>query len=73
MSPVAELKPRSHGPEVLAKRSGRCKGCPEPIVAGEDYISIVDGVGVMHALCATSYCRVLEEHCEPDDHREEAV
>ena len=64
---VAELTTRTRGPEVLAKVDGPCKGCDKPIVAGEDYVSVVDKVGTMHALCAINYCRVLEEHAEDGD------
>jgi hypothetical protein len=64
---VAQLTRHTHGPEVLAKRSGACKLCPQPIVAGEDYIAVVDGVGTMHALCAKAYCRTLDEHLPDED------
>ena len=62
---MAQLTRHTHGPEVLAKRSGTCK-CGRQICRGEDYIAVVDGVGAMHALCAKAYCRVLDEHL-PDD------
>lgn len=63
---VAELV-RTHGPEVLAKRDGFCKGCTDPVTAREDYIAKVDGIGWMHAFCAASYCRIFEEHQEDND------
>lgn len=66
MSALADLKTRARGPEFLAKLDGPCKGCPEPIVKGEHYICIVDGVGPMHGTCAADYCRVLEEHLEDE-------
>jgi hypothetical protein len=61
---VAELRTKTRGPEVLAKHDGPCKRCPDPIRRGQDYICVVDGVGVMHAICAADYCRILEEHAE---------
>lgn len=63
---MAQLKPRSRGPEVLAKLDSPCKGCDRPIVGGEDYICIVEGLGTMHALCAANYCQILEEHVEEE-------
>jgi hypothetical protein len=64
---VAQLKTRRRGPEVLAEANGPCKGCDKRIVADEDYISIVDGVGTMHALCAKNYCEILKEYAEEGD------
>lgn len=64
---VAQLKTRRHGPEVLAKEDGPCKGCDKRIEAGEHYVCVVEGVGAMHALCARGYCQVLEEHAEDPD------
>jgi hypothetical protein len=61
---VAQLIRPTRGPEFLAKRDGPCKGCDTPIIAGEDYLCVVDHVGVMHAQCAANYCRILEEHAE---------
>ena len=59
---VAEL---TCSAEVLAKRSGDCAMCPEPIVKGEHYVAKVDGSdkGWMHATCARAYVR----HCEELD------
>ncbi len=61
---MAELTTRTRGPEFLAKHDGPCKGCPDPIVKGESYCSVVEKVGTMHSLCAANYCRVLAEHAE---------
>jgi hypothetical protein len=63
---VGQLAPHTHGREVLAKRGGRCKGCPEPIRRGEDYIVVVDRLGAMHAQCGIAYCRTLNEHLEDE-------
>jgi hypothetical protein len=49
------------GPEVRAKRDGTCHFCAGSISAGEDYIRKA-GKRWGHAICATDYVRVLEEH-----------
>ncbi len=51
-------------PEVLAKKSGPCSHCPEPIVKGETYIRAVLGgkrKQWMHSDCAAAYVRHREE------------
>jgi hypothetical protein len=55
--------------ESLARRDGPCKLCPEPIRAGEDYITKVKAVGWLHVRCAQGYQRVMAEH---DDDTKEA-
>jgi hypothetical protein len=58
----------SRSPEVLARKRGTCPFCPEPIVAGEDYIAKVDGKGWMHAICAAAYLRHREAFDEEHNH-----
>ena len=49
----------TRSPEVVARKRGSCKSCPEPISPGQ-YISKVDGKGWMHAGCAADYVRHRE-------------
>ena len=63
---MAELTPKTKGPEVPAGRRGTCAGpCIDAdgkaIVPGEHYIAKVDGHGWMHALCAKAYCAAINE------------
>ena len=39
-------------PEVLARKDGECRLCPEPIRSGEDYITKVERYGWVHGKCA---------------------
>jgi hypothetical protein len=57
---MADAPTRS--PEVVARKNGSCPQCDEPIIAGESYVSKVDGTkkGWMHATCAAAYVRHLE-------------
>jgi hypothetical protein len=67
---VAVFTRKTMGPEVIADRDGSCHGpCKEPdgraIRRGVHYIVKVDGVrGVFHALCAKSYCEVINEEVD---------
>jgi hypothetical protein len=60
--------------ETLARKNGPCHLCPDPIVAGEDYIARVGAIGWVHSLCAQGYQRVMAEH-EPsiEQPREESA
>ena len=58
--------PRS--PEVIARKSGICKFCPERIVAGESVIAKAGSLGWVHGHCAAEWRRLQEVI---DDHRED--
>jgi hypothetical protein len=51
-------------PEVLARIRGRCRLCPHPIRAGEDYVTKLDRLGWVHALCAAGYRQAMAENEE---------
>lgn len=48
--------------ETLARKNGACRLCPDPIEAGEHYITHLQPVGWVHVKCARGYKRVLDEH-----------
>lgn len=59
------LKPR--GPEVLAKRSGRCELCPQPISPGQVLLK-VEPIGWVHVGCGDGYRAVIADHAEEEAH-----
>jgi hypothetical protein len=63
---VAELTPKTMGPEVIARRDGTCRRCHRPIEAGEDYVAKVEGPhgGWMHPQCAKSYCEAINDEVD---------
>jgi hypothetical protein len=61
---IAELQPRSHGPEVWAKRDSDCKVCHETIRVGQDVIVVVDRLGACHALCGRRYVETVNRELE---------
>lgn len=54
-----KLKPR--GVEILARKSGRCKLCPNPISPGQAVLK-VDPLGWVHTTCGDAYRQVLADH-----------
>lgn len=50
--------------EILARRSGRCALCHEPIVEGVHYIAPLPNRKWAHAQCATGYRRLIAEQEE---------
>lgn len=56
----AELAPA----EALAHRTGKCRLCHQPIVAGADYIARLERIGWVHALCAKGYRDAIAENEE---------
>lgn len=64
---MAELTPKTAGPEFIAHFDGECRRCGRPVEAGEDYVVKVHGVtGIFHPLCAREYCEVVNEHVIDD-------
>lgn len=57
-------EPRSRsgsiGPEVLAKKRGKCRMCDEPIIPREHYIRKTASRGWVHSECAREYERLAE-------------
>ena len=53
-------------PEALARRNSWCPLCRERIRSGRHYIARVERLGWLHAGCAASYRRLLEENVEAD-------
>ena len=55
------------GPEIRAKRHGKCSQCSEPIVRDKSYIRVVVDCGKkkwMHGDCAAAYARRRELYHE---------
>lgn len=64
---MAQLTRPSLGPEILAKRDGKCRFCDGEIVAGESYIREVRGREWMHGRCAHDYDQTIAEHLPEED------
>jgi len=56
-------------PEVLARIRGRCRLCSQTIVRGEHYVTKLERIGWVHALCAAGYRQAMAENEDDGEDR----